>query len=822
MILDRREFLKLLGVSACAAGTAGCGQEWSVPDDLVELALRGPGIETYKNTVCGLCPAGCGMRVRLVDGLPVGLKGNPRHPLNRGGLCPCGHAALEVLYAPGRVRGPMHRREDGQHEPTTWDQANGEIARRLSELVQAKQGERIAVLNGEPGLLFEELAARFTRLLGCPNIARPVAPTNLGYRLTQGVRQAPGYDLGNADLVLAFGMDLFEDGPSPIHAISAMIGSRTTADRCRLIHVGTRLSPSATKAEARLPIHPNTHGALALGIAHVMVREGSYDRRFIEEHTRGFEDWTDGNGVRRLGFRRLLLERYYPDRVAKICGCRPDRIMELAHSFSRASAPVAVVGGEATGGSNGTWTAMAVHSLNALTGSFDRPGGVVLPSPIPFKPLETIAGDSGETGGSIFTARGGEGSSATDPVDLLTRRVLDGSNPVEVLILIEANPVRNSVVGDRFKEVLERIPLVVSLTSFRDESASRADYILPTPVFLESWREMTTPPHTAFSILGMGQPVLNPLFDTRHPGDTILDLARLALGQDTKAMPWKDYVDYLKHRIEGLVVSGQGTVFSGSFEESWVQFLEQRGWRFLEHAGVEEFWDDLVRESGWWNPVLPRGDWKRMFPTPSGRFEFFSQALEERLCELGEGSGKRSREALQRGLERLGLSADADEVCLPHYEPSSAAGEGEAALIPFRPTTARSEFGSVSPMVQEMFGYWLLSGWETWVELSPVTAHELDIRDGDVVSVSSDRASFEAVARIQRGAVPGVVHVPMGLSPGDAGSADEDARWNVMELLLPQEDQLSGALCTTTTRVSLRLVRRRDRGGPVPAEGGHG
>lgn len=820
MIIDRREFLKLLGVSAYAVGAAGCGKEWSVPDRLVELALRGPGIESYKSTICGLCPAGCGLSVRLIDGLPVGLKGNPRHPLNRGGLCPVGQAGLEVLYAAQRVRGPLRRGADGQEAPTTWEQASGEIAQRLRELVAAKQGDRIAILSNVPGSLFQDLTERFGRALGCPNVSRQVRTDDLVYQLTQGIEAVPGYDLGNADLVLAFGADIFEDGPSPVHAISAMVGSRTTAERCRLIHVGTRLSPSASKAEMRVPVLPNTHGALALGVAHVLVREGGYDRQFVEEHTFGFDDWTDGNGEKRLGFRRLLLERYYPDRVARVCGCRPARIIEIAHRFASASAPVALAGGDAVTGSNGTWTGMAVHALNALAGAFDRRGGVVLPSPIPFTPLEDVA-DAPETPRrSIFAADPADGNPATDPIALLTERVLDGTHPIEALILLDGNPVQRSPMGERFKQALQRIPLVVSLSSFRNESASFANYILPTHVFLESWQEATTPSSVAFSVLGLGQPVVEPLFDTRHPGDTILDLARRTGDSVARALPWQSYTDYIKHRLEGLVVSGQGTVFSGSFEESWVQYLEERGWRFLEHTGLEEFWDDLVRESGWWNPVRPKGDWKRIFRTPSGRFEFFSRRLEGRLCALGGSEKVRSKEALSRGAAALGLAAEGDEACLPHYEPSNAVGQGDLTLIPFRPITARTELISVSPMVMEMFGYWLLSGWETWVELSPETAHHLDIEDGDVVSVESERSSFETVARLQEGATPGAVHVPMGLGSGGQGHEGSEVGWNVHELLLPDQDQLAGNLCLSTTRVNLRLVRRRDRGGPSPV-GGH-
>ena len=117
MILELREFWKLLGLAAGTTGLGGCGHSWQVPDNLVELARRGPGLESDIQTICGLCEGGCGLTVRLVDGLPVGLKGSPHHPLNRGGLCPVGQAGLEVLYSTDRLQTPLRRRQDHSSPP---------------------------------------------------------------------------------------------------------------------------------------------------------------------------------------------------------------------------------------------------------------------------------------------------------------------------------------------------------------------------------------------------------------------------------------------------------------------------------------------------------------------------------------------------------------------------------------------------------------------------------------------------------------------------------------------------------------------------------
>lgn len=825
MIIARREFLKLLGVTAGTVGLGGCARDWLVPDNLVELAQRGPGLESFVQTVCGLCEGRCGLTVRLVDGMPVGLKGNPRHPLNRGGLCPVGQGGLEVLYAPDRLQTPLRRGADGDLHPVGWDEALDEIAGRLRSLAAAGDGHRVALLTEEPSQLFVDLARRFLQALGSPNLAFPQQAAALPYRLLQGLDSVPGLDLGQADLVLSFGLDLFEDGPVPIHATSALVGSRPIGERASLIHVGTRMSPSSSKAEQRVLVRPGTHAALALGIAHVLVREGHYDRSFVAEHTAGFEDWTDGSGRTHTGFRRLLLERYYPDRAAQLCGCDPARIIEVGRRLARAEAPVAVVGGDAACGSNATWTAMAVHALNALTGSFDRPGGVVLPPPIPLAPLEPLPEVPAGPGRDLFAVPPDGAAFGVDPVAALARGAEDGSAPVDVLFVTGSNPLYGSPAASDLRRAMEKIPMVVACAPFVDETAAAADLVLPSPVFFEAWEASTTPATVPFSVVGLTHPVIEPLFDSRIPGDVLLDLARRVGAPVDGALPWESYTGYLRQRLEGLVTSGQGTVISGSFEESWVHFLEQRGWRFLERSSSEKFWGDLAREGGWWNPELSRDDWDRLFATPSGRFEFHSSALEERLRELGAAGGEvppESDEALARAIDALGLEADPEEVCMPHFEPPRDLGEGDLTAMTFRPITSRGTLSAVSPMVMEMFGYPLLTGWETWAELSSETAHEMDLADGDRVSLEADGgAAVEAVVRVCPGAAHGVVHVPMGLGHRGLGGVATGIGANPLDVIAGARDSLSGALSPAPARVRVRLVERRRHGGPAPMEGGH-
>ena len=147
--VDRRKFLTVLGVTGGGAAVlSGCstGRIEKLVPYLVQSEDQVPGVPTWYASTCAECSSGCGIHVKTREGRPIKIEGNPHHPINRGKLCSRGQAALQGLYNPGRVRGPMLRSGDGFKE-ITWDEA---IARLASELTRA--AGRVAVLSG-PGRL---------------------------------------------------------------------------------------------------------------------------------------------------------------------------------------------------------------------------------------------------------------------------------------------------------------------------------------------------------------------------------------------------------------------------------------------------------------------------------------------------------------------------------------------------------------------------------------------------------------------------------------------------------------------------------------------
>jgi len=167
-------------------------------------------------------------------------------------------------------------------------------------------------------------------------------------------------------------------------------------ERTRIVQIEARASNTASKADRWLAPRPGTEAALALGLAHVIVREGLYNRDFVDNQTFGFNDRSGPDGKKQLGFKSLVLEKYTPELVAKITGLSSDSITDLAKDFARANAPIALFG-KGKGTLNGSlFEFMAVQSLNALVGNLNQPGGVLVHEPLPLSPwpaptLDTVA-----------------------------------------------------------------------------------------------------------------------------------------------------------------------------------------------------------------------------------------------------------------------------------------------------------------------------------------------------------------------------------------------------------------------------------------------
>lgn len=809
---------------AAAGSTLGTPETiWSVPEDLVEEALRGPGLETFKHSVCRLCPAGCGIRVRLVDGVPVHIDGNPMHPVNQGGICPHGAAGLDFLYNPDRVRQPLLRdgpKASGRWKEIDWNEALSRVAERLGAMRENQTPERLAFLVRDKRGLMTEFISHFMRAFGSDNLVatREGRVESLPFQLLYGWKQVPGYDIANTRFLLSFGANFLEDGASPVHTAVAYGKMRSTTggkERGRMVSVDCRHSLTSASADEFIPIKPGTHGAFALGVAYVMIKERYYDPSFVAAHVQGFEPWTDAEGTAHKGFQEVVLESYYPERVARITGAPARKIVELAREFGRRRPALALAGQLGTDSTNGLWNALAVQTLNVLVGNVEKTGGLRLPRELPYGPFHSPRPDAlPETGeGKRALSRSGSRHSPFQGDDFLAfcDAVLDGKPyPIDTLFVYGTNPAFDHPHARKVRRVLDKIPFIVSFAGIPDETSEYADIILPDHSYLEGWMDSDSAPGTFFPNASVSQPVVDPFYDTRHSGDVLIELSKLLGGQVAESIPYAGFRTALQERYQAVYRSGEGAVISGTFEESWIRFLKERGWHGLVYESFKDFWKILIERGGWWAPVSESLRGEAAILTADGKI---SLTCVSRAARTSAGEGESgAHETVEEVLRRSGVREKGDTALVPHYEEPVFAGnksEYPYVLVTFGVLSNRDGSGSCSPLLQEMFGYYRGVHWDSWVELNPHTAEEHGIREGEWTELTSPEGALKVRAVYNELLEPHTVAVPFGLGHTSGGRYASNIGVNPYEILSEQIDPLWGRPAVAATRVHIRKSKRR-------------
>ncbi len=589
MKIDRRSFLSF--VIGGAAGTALTPLPWKLTDDFSIWTQMWPwtpvpayGAVSYVNSTCTLCPGGCGITVRKIEDRVVKLEGQSGHPINDGGLCLMGLAGAQLLYGPRRVTTPL-KKVNGKFRRISWDNAIDEVANTLKQLRSKGQSHKVAAITGSDRGTVPQLINRLLTVYGSANFMR--TPSILdNYELTlhlmHGVQALPGFDVENTDFVLSFGSGLLDGWGSPVRMFQA--NSKWRDRNGHVVQIEPRLSNTAAKSDDWIAIKTGTEGSLALGLAHVIVKESLYKTDFIHNYTSGFEKW-----------KRPVMDGFSPEIVSKITGVDVATITDLARKFARASKPLAVCG-RGWGTTPGSLKEfMAVQALNALVGNLNMAGGIwALPEPdyIEWPDLEI---DQTASAGIQKGRIDGAGSQQYPHARYLLNRLPEIINsastpPLELLFIAESNPLYTMPDTTATQEAFEKIPLVVSFSSYMDETAQMADLILPNHGYLERYEDVPVTSGIQYPLIGLARPVVDPQFNTKHTGDVVISLAK-ALGDFVaSAFPWDSYEDCLEQTLG----------------DKWAPMLAQGYWI----------------NDGYQPPA-----WREAFETASGKFEFVNQEI---------------------------------------------------------------------------------------------------------------------------------------------------------------------------------------------------
>jgi menaquinone reductase, molybdopterin-binding-like subunit len=787
MKVTRRNFIQLL-----VGGVAGLQLTplpWKLTDDIaiwtqnwpwVPVPPTGPFSQTA--SLCTLCPGGCGIQVRKCGERAVKIEGRSDYPVNPGGICPIGMGGLQLLYNESiRFTGPARRvgqRGSGVYQPISWDEALSILTERISTLRKARRPQALAAVDGNP--VQSTMAAMIDRFLtaaGSPNYIRVPSEEDTeraSLKLMCGSTGGLGYDLENSDFILSFGCGLLEGWGSPGRVLNAwgMWHENPSGPHTKIVQVESRASNTASKADRWVAARPGTEMDLALGIAHVLIKENLYDDNFIHSRCHGFDEWTDSEGKEHPGFKGLVLEGFAPKTVEKTTGVPAGTIQEIALEFGKSRCPLALCG-KGKGNYNGSvGDVIAVSALNALRGSVNRPGGFLALDPVPLSPLPSFNPDpvakQGLASLRLDRRQTGDFTLTHSLPGAFAEAILNASvSPVDTLMVFASNPAFTLPDGGAFRRALEKIPFIVSFSPYRDETAIMADLVLPDHTYLEKADEVVQPRGLQYQLYGISKPVIEPVYGTKEAGDSLLETARILGGAFKEAFPWKNYQDVISFRAEGLfAASGAVFNFDGKTPPwKWGQNVKTR-----KPKNPAELVKRLRRGGVWYRPVENSSS---PFATASGRFEFPGGVLEAAV--KGRGAVK------QGGKDGHPL-----------------------VMIPVEFINLANGWAPHPPYLNKTLFDTQLSKDSSVVEIHPKTAAELRLKNGDEALLESPAGKAHVKVTLFEGAMPGVVYIPSGLGHTAYDEFVKNKGANPNELIVPGTDPVSGLPLWWNTPVKLR------------------
>jgi anaerobic selenocysteine-containing dehydrogenase len=536
-----------------------------------------------KRSVCPYdCPDTCGLLVTLENGRAAAVAGDPAHPFTRGALCPKMAHYERTVHSPDRLTRPLLRtglKGAGEFRPVSWPEAIDLIAERWRAIIAAHGAEAILPYSyaGTMGLVQRNAGHAFFHRLGASRLERTICSSSkdAGWKAVMGNTLAMHPDEAiDSDLIILWSLNAVATN---IHFLHSVREAKKRGARVWLID--TYETPTARLADRVFLTRPGADAALALGMMHVMVRDGLVDKAFIDKYVHGYDE-----------FATRVLPSYPPAAVSALTGLPADVIEELARGYAAAKAPLIRLGSGLCRYGNGAMTVRAVTCLPALAGAWAKRGGGL---------LGNLA-----TGGALDTAAVTREDFVTAPTRVVNMNKLGealtelSDPPIMSLYVYHSNPAavtpdQNKVLAGLAREDL----FTVVHERFMTDTARYADIILPATTSLEHSDIYRSYGHYC---LQRAYPVIEPVGEAKANWDVFRLLAA--------AMGFAD------------------EVFARSADDLIEEMLAKpTPWLAQTGTAIAGLWDGGAVEL-----PLPT-DAKLTFKTPSGRIELLNPADPEPL-----------------------------------------------------------------------------------------------------------------------------------------------------------------------------------------------
>ncbi|MFW6115221.1 MAG: aminotransferase class V-fold PLP-dependent enzyme [Thermodesulfobacteriota bacterium] len=558
--------------------------------------------------ICGICPAGCWVRVSYDhEGRIVRLE--PDTDPIMGITCKLAEHVHDIVYSPHRLLYPMKRkgcRGSYDFERITWGQAFDEIVANL-ERIKAESGPQAsAIYTGvgcfeqgfcdifQPAGVLTSSASSVLFPYGSPNTMGVGALCYVSYgmmapHLTTGKILPDMFnDIENSELVVVWGANPATDLP-PIDMKRILTASRRGAE---VIVIDPQKTATAKLTGAQwIPIRPGTDGALALALCNILIEEELYDEEFASDWTFGFEEFS------------CYVQHFPPEAVQDITGVPAEEIRNLAHTLAAANGASQYMYTGMEYSNSGVQAIRAALVLWALAGQLDVPGGrcFIMKGnrfPINRKGLVKSPEDIrklGEDWFPLYVHYRGEAHPMALP-----QAVLEGKPyPVRALMVVGSSMITSWPHPPIWRKTFENLDFMVCVDRQLTADAAYADIVLPASTYFEIDSYMTYGPH-----FRLREKMIEPVGESRGDISIMAELAS---------------------RL------GYGHLYPQNADQLYDYILDGSGFTIddVHKAGGMVSADTEIMQYKKWQKGLLREDGRPGFDTPSGKFEIHSLTLEE-------------------------------------------------------------------------------------------------------------------------------------------------------------------------------------------------
>lgn len=659
--IDRRDFIKV-GIGAMA--TLAVGEIiWLAPGEVVYAEpppKREPKIpNNYRKakkitSVCLNCSTVCGIVGHVIDGKLVKISGNPNDPNNGQTICAKGQSGATISTYPERLLYPLRRvgkRGEGKWKRITWEEAYQEMAQKVSACIDAGHPEHVGVHVGRSRI--SDVITRFLDSIGSPVSLNHRALCSLNKRVANytciGETDWESVDAERTKYLLNFGSNFYEAHQGHIHFLKRVIRGRYD-NGAKLVTFDVRLSNTAGRSDEWLAPFPGTEGAVALAMAHTIVKSGNYDQKFMET-------WTNLSAEPLKNF----LEPYTPEWASQLSGISASDISRIALEFIQCRPHCAAFSNRGSHAHyNGSHNDRAVILLNALAGSIGEVGGYMYgpagidknkfpaPSPMPPKPkIRTDLEDPPEYPLANLWQKMKVGQ-------IVYEYLKQGRAKLEVYFSYTlASPLNwpegRSLTVDVLKDE-SILPFHVCSDVVYSEMAHYADLILPDATYTERWGLDNRNNYEFQPYITLRQPMTPPPAECVSFADVLIQLGKRLGPNVAPYFAFKDHEEYVRHQCKNIPAGDCADGFEYMKKHGvWVDTSEPKFYQYYLRPLSEAQQQDarLDEKTGLLyktNPttkaeevigIMQDGKAVRGFKTPSRKFEIHSTIVQEKSATVG-------------------------------------------------------------------------------------------------------------------------------------------------------------------------------------------